>query len=577
MKWLNGYRIRLVLIGIVVAILFGGGRAKADFTFGETTNLGPTVNSSYYDSDPSISADGLRLFFSSNRPGGYGNWDIWVVTRADTDCDWSTPVNLGRSVNNPAEDMDPSISADGLSLFFRSNRAGGLGEADLYVTTRSTIGDPWSEPVNLGSIVNSEGNDADPSISHDGLSLYFSTFSVFLQSSFQDPRPGGLGGDDVWVTIRSSISDTWSEPINLGASINSAYHDFMPWISSDGLILFFNSLRPRPSGFGDPPIPFGDTYVAFRPTPVSPWEELHNLGLIMEDFAGTDLEVSADGSTIYFNLDNQVGGVDLCQLRILPIVNFNGDVTVDSADMCIMIDHWGTDNSLCDIGPMPWGDGIVDVEDLKVLAKHLFDDCNALAHWKLDEKLGNIAHDYVGGYDAILHGNPIWHPGGCRSVGALQFDGSDDYIVTPFILNPSLGAFSVVVWVKGGDHGQVVISQSDGDVTGIGNTWLGLDAKSGTLMTGLVSPSAGWVAIKPLVSEFSISDGQWHHVGFVWDGSYRILYADGIEVAKDTAAQNPLKPADGGLHIGAGKTLNAGTFFSGLIDDLRIYNRAVSP
>ena len=206
-----------MLVGFVAAIVLSGKIVKADFTFGETTNLGPTVNSSYYDSDPSISTDGLRLFFSSNRPGGgYGNWDIWVVTRTDADGDWSTPVNLGRSVNSPAEELDPSISADGISLFFRSNRPGGLGEADLYATTRATIGDPWSEPVNLGSIVNSAGNDADPSISYDGLSLYFSTFSVFLQTSFQDPRPGGLGGDDIWVTTRSSISDTiYADPLQI--------------------------------------------------------------------------------------------------------------------------------------------------------------------------------------------------------------------------------------------------------------------------------------------------------------------------------------------------------------------------
>ena len=154
--------------------------------------------------------------------------------------------------------------------------------------------------------------------------------------------------------------------------------------------------------------------------------------------------------------------------------------------------------------------------------------------------------------------------------GALEFDGADDYISTDFILDPSSGAFSVFVWIKGGMPGQAIISQTDG--TGTGNTWLGLDAQSGALMTALVPPSSGWVAKKPLVSETIISDGQWHNIGFVWDGSYRILYVDGIEVAKDVAAQNPLKPATGGLQIGAGKTLREGTFFSGMIDDVRIFD-----
>jgi len=73
-----------------------------------------------------------------------------------------------------------------------------------------------------------------------------------------------------------------------------------------------------------------------------------------------------------------------------------------------------------------------------------------------------------------------------------------------------------------------------------------------------------------------ITDIQWHHVGFVWDGSYRALYVDGIEVAKDNNVQNQLKSADGGLYIGASKDLDAGTLFSGLIDDVRIYNKALS-
>ena len=164
----------------------------------------------------------------------------------------------------------------------------------------------------------------------------------------------------------------------------------------------------------------------------------------------------------------------------------------------------------------------------------------------------------------------MWEEVGGVIGGALELDGINDYISTYFILDPSLGAFSVLVWVKGGANGQVIISQ-----TGIGKTWLGLDAQSGTLMTELAPPSSGFAAQKPLVSEFMISDDQWYNIGFVWDGSFRILYADGIEVAKDTAAQNPLKPATGGLYIGTGKTLAAETFFSGLIDDVRIYNIAL--
>ena len=91
-------------------------------------------------------------------------------------------------------------------------------------------------------------------------------------------------------------------------------------------------------------------------------------------------------------------------------------------------------------------------------------------------------------------------------------------------------------------------------------------------MTELKSPGENG---STLGSEVVITDGDWHRIGFVWDGLYRILYVDGIVVAKDT--QDDIEGSENGLYIGAGKTMQAGTYFSGLIDDVRIYSRAVSP
>jgi hypothetical protein len=158
--------------------------------------------------------------------------------------------------------------------------------------------------------------------------------------------------------------------------------------------------------------------------------------------------------------------------------------------------------------------------------------------------------------------------------GALECDGIDDYISTDFVLNPEDGSFSVFAWIKGGTPGQVIISQADG--IGIGHTWLGAEPGSGKLMTELVPPPVGRFVPQPLRSEFIITDGLWHHIGLSWDGRYRCLYVDGVEAAKDDKALNlaPLKSSDGGLYIGAGKTLDATTFFSGLIDELRIYNQS---
>jgi len=143
MKWLNGNRMKLMLFGCVAATVLNGGNAKADFTFGEPTNLDVTVNSSADDMHPTISADGLSLFFHSRRAGGSGAADLWVTERPAVSAPWGIPENLGGLVNSSAEDLAPSISSDGLSLFFHSNRSGGRGSLDLWVSTRATPEDVW--------------------------------------------------------------------------------------------------------------------------------------------------------------------------------------------------------------------------------------------------------------------------------------------------------------------------------------------------------------------------------------------------------------------------------------------------
>jgi len=114
------------------------GNANADFTFGTPTNLGPTLNSSSGDGHAHTSADDLSLYFSSDRPGGFGDWDLYVATRETTHDDWGPPVNLGPTVNSPRGDWGPNLSADGLTLFFASDRPGGYGSFDIWVTTRTT-------------------------------------------------------------------------------------------------------------------------------------------------------------------------------------------------------------------------------------------------------------------------------------------------------------------------------------------------------------------------------------------------------------------------------------------------------
>jgi Tol biopolymer transport system component len=351
---------KIIAIAIVLTLGTTVEVANADFTFGTPTNLGPTVNSSANDPGPSISADGLSLFFTSNRSGGQGNLDLWVTTRTSVSDPWGPPVNLGPTVNSLSTDGVPSISADGLELYFTSDRPGGRGNSDTWVTTRETVSEPWGAPVNLGSPVNSSSADFAPAISPDDLELYFCS-----------QRTGGYSGDEIWVTRRDAKDAPWSEPVNLGPTVNSPNLDATGSISSDGLALFFQSNRS--GGYGGPV----DIWVTTRQTKDADWGTPVNLGptINTSGFDGNP-SISADGSTLYFasNRNGGYGGNDLWQVSIDPVVDLNGDGIVDALDMCIIVDHWGTDEPLCDVGPMPWGDGVVDVQDLIVLAEHLFEE-----------------------------------------------------------------------------------------------------------------------------------------------------------------------------------------------------------
>jgi parallel beta-helix repeat protein len=202
----------------------------------------------------------------------------------------------------------------------------------------------------------------------------------------------------------------------------------------------------------------------------------------------------------------------------------------------------------------------------KINSETWSEDFTFLAHWKLDESEGVVASDSVGGRDGTLVGDPVWQPTAGQLNGAIQFDGVDDTITTPFVRNPAEGVFSVFAWVQGGAAGQTILSQSGGA------NWLIADASTGALATQLKAAGRG---SRDLVCDVGIVDGEWHQVGLTWDGSARTLYVDSVMVKTDTQGSQASQTT--GLRIGSGASAEPGTFWSGLIDDVRIYSRVIQP
>jgi hypothetical protein len=267
-------------------------------------NVGAPVNSAAGESNAAMSSDELSLYLTSNREGGLGLTDIWVSQRECGDCPWETPVNLGAPVNGPGVEAGPRLSIDGHLLFFQSDRPGGQGAIDIYVSRRNNPNDnfAWSEPVNLGTGVNTaslEQAAAYLQSSEDGSgNLYFNRGVVGQQDIYYAPvtrdgetrgpavlvpelsdptavdqhasvrkdgreifiasnRAGGLGGFDLWTSTRRSVHDPWSAIVNAGTMLNTVSAEMQPSLSSDGRTLLFTS--DRPGGFGG-----GDLWISTR-------------------------------------------------------------------------------------------------------------------------------------------------------------------------------------------------------------------------------------------------------------------------------------------------------------------------
>ena len=215
-------------------------------------NAGSPLNTRNNEGAQTLSSNGRYMYFTAcDRPSGSGSCDLYFS--AFNDGKWSEPYNLRSPVNSPYWESQPSISADGKTLFFSSNRPGGMGGKDLWYSTLNEK-NMWTIPVNLGNKINTIGDEMSPFIHFDGKTLYFASDGKI-----------GMGGFDIYMT-RLNDESTWTEPKNLGYPINS-YNDEMGLvIEAGGKKAYFSSIRDKINGKD---IFYFDLYESVRPNPVS--------------------------------------------------------------------------------------------------------------------------------------------------------------------------------------------------------------------------------------------------------------------------------------------------------------------
>jgi outer membrane protein OmpA-like peptidoglycan-associated protein len=231
---------------------------KIDNTWQKATLIGGSINSPGNEGAPSLSADGQILFFvacaemdgsyGNDERHGYGSCDIFYAEK--TGDKWSEAFNLGKGINSSNFESQPSFSADGKTLYFVSNRPGGFGETDIYVSVLDEK-NYWSEPVNLGSKINTTGKEESVFIHNDGKTLYFASNGYV-----------GMGGLDIYVA-RMDDNGKWGEPINLGYPINTIGDENSLLVGASGNIAYFASNRK--GGYGGLDMYQFDLYEAARP------------------------------------------------------------------------------------------------------------------------------------------------------------------------------------------------------------------------------------------------------------------------------------------------------------------------
>lgn len=283
---MNRHSIALGLALAAATALMPRADASRLREWSEPVSISPMINTGAEEAGPAISRDGLTLYFQSNRSGSVGttvNCDIWIARRQSKHQEWDSPENLGLAVNSERCESAPALSRDEHYLFFAR-----LMPTHLWVSYRRNVHDDsgWEPAVLLSPGVNSEAFEGTPS--------HFESKKYGLsQLYFYSTRPGGLGFFDIYVASAFGAAVPVPE-------LNSPLIDAGAALSRNGLEIFFHSNRIGTIGERD-------LRTSVRPSVFDPWSPPVNLEALNSQLNDTTPVISWDGDTMFFTSDRSGG------------------------------------------------------------------------------------------------------------------------------------------------------------------------------------------------------------------------------------------------------------------------------
>lgn len=553
------------------------------------------VNTEYADWTPFLSFDGLSLYFARRRTDTFYYARIFEATRQEP---YGPFTSVSEVLSTSGKHVFGAwVSPDNLRMYyFAQTHSPVLWQ--IKVSERASANDPWPQGTDISEL-NVLGKLHTPKLTADELNIFFSSYDI----------PDGLGGYDIWMATRPDRYSPFDEVTNL-TELNTIANEVCPSVSPDGLTIIFQSNRS-----GD-----WQLFKAIRQSLTEPFSNIEHLSVFdMPGYTSHHPCISSDGSTLYFirqnGDDKSTGDIYVSYWIEDPYgeaITAIEDAIAEKLDALDKVNaalekEWTAYDALQellesgDYGDLKKSDitkamqkvhssiqheqlskkaldrSIEKLEDaLAALGWEPPPEPQPVSHWKFDEGSGNIAYDSAGNNHGTIYGAQ-WIDG--QVEGALNFDGVDDYVDIPYDssldINASQG-ITLSVWIKLNSypdslHEGPIFGLFDSAGAGTKNHLLICKSFRGNLIIwNQEPPSYGWISsIKPDLDT-------WYHVVVVEDSIHRAIYINGSLDSSDNLSESYEGNTPDTIRIGNRADGFASFYFDGSIDEVAIYDKALS-